>query len=354
MTVAQAIMVRPVAITGARLTSSTVPEAPGSAYNAFASYALGDRVYVGTVGAALTVYQSLQAANLGNTPASSPLWWAEVADTYAEYSSGVSYALAAIVIDAAAHLEYRSLAAANLGNALTDATKWQALGNTNRYKASDQSPESQMVQYGVLTEVITPGVIADVLTFINVAGVASIRVQSSSGYDETVELLQRSTPNYYAWAFEPFVYRSDVVFRNLEPNPANVITITVTPLTGGEAAVGCRILGRSKNIGKARFNTSVGIVDYSIKADDGFGNTIVTDLGYSKRMRAPILLDSAGVNVVEAELLRTFAAYRATPVVWVMSPDRDITIVYGYYRDFDLVIPGPTHTTYQLSVEGLK
>ena len=66
----------PVAFTDAVVTSTNVPEATLTAYAGGTTYGLGDRVgeFAEVDGAPQAIYESLQASNTGNTPASSPLW----------------------------------------------------------------------------------------------------------------------------------------------------------------------------------------------------------------------------------------------------------------------------------------
>lgn len=354
-TATQAMMVRPLAVTTTRLTSTTVPEAAPAAYDGGTTYASGDRAHTGTTGGPLTVWQSLQASNTGNTPASSPLWWVEVAITYSTYSGAATYALGDVVIDTTAHLEYESLADGNIGNALSDTTKWLLRGATNAWAQFDESPESRTVQTGAIVQTFTLGEIVDALVLINLQGATAQLTEPVSGYNETVTLIYRSVVGWLTYWTEPFYYRTEALFQNLPPNPAAVFTLTITPVAGAQAAVGCTIFGRTKRIGNAQYGTSVGIIDYSVKSTDAFGRTTVVERGYSKRMSMPVWL-SAGAAATPGltdDLLATFADYRASPVVWIASSLYQSTIVYGYYRDFGLVLAGPSYSTYDLSIEGL-
>src|SRR6185436_13148020 len=102
-------IIRPAPINDSTLVSSSVPETTPAAYAGGTTYALGDTVSVFT-GTAAVVYRSLQNANTGHTPASSPTWWQEIGTSYATYAGGTTYGLDDIVVSAT-HREYQSLQA---------------------------------------------------------------------------------------------------------------------------------------------------------------------------------------------------------------------------------------------------
>lgn len=130
-------IIRPITVDAASLTSN-VPEEPPSAYNAGTTYAAGVQVSV-TSGLVSTVYVSLAGSNTGNTPASSPTWWARIGETYAAYASGATYAVGDKATDTTAHRLYESLIDDNTGNPLSDAGAWLDLGPSNRFAMFDQS-----------------------------------------------------------------------------------------------------------------------------------------------------------------------------------------------------------------------
>jgi hypothetical protein len=107
-------IIRPFTIDSTSLASSSVPETPPTAYNAGTTYAEDDiaTVFTGTAG---IVYLSLQNSNTGNTPASSPLFWLAIGDTYALYSGSTLYVLGDVVISTTTHREYESLSGVSLG-----------------------------------------------------------------------------------------------------------------------------------------------------------------------------------------------------------------------------------------------
>lgn len=292
-------IIRPVTITDARLTASNIPEpdvGEPAAYNPATTYAVGDRCHLT---ATHRIYESTGDGNTGNDPA-----------------------------------------------VKTD--KWLDIGPTNRWALFDRSIESQSRHADEIVLTITPNAYTDAVALLNLSA-TSVRVQvADSDYDRTIELTRRSVLDWYDYFYAPFELRTDVLFRDLPLRMGNVITITITA-GSGDAACGALVLGHSKIIGDALMGTSVGITDYSRKAKDEWGNTTIVQRSYNKRMRVPLLLQS---NFVD-EFQRLMAQYRATPLVWIVSDRYDSTLVYGFYRDFDVVISYPTHAECSLEIEGL-
>lgn len=294
-------IIRPTTITDAMLTSSTVAETDHAAYNGATTYALGDRVIVTT--ADHSIYESLQAANTGNTPATSPAWWLKISAT-------------------------------------------------NRWKAFDVKVADQVSRTTDINYVLTPGAI-DAISLLNIDG-TSVQITMTDPtdgvvYNQTIGLT--STDNVidgYTYCFEPILMRTELALFDLPPYPSALVSITITN-TGGTAKLGELIVGRASRLGYTEYSPSIGIVDYSRKEVDTFGNYIVVQRAFSKRLSCDLFLDNAYVDFVARQL----SLYRATPLVWIAADDFSSLIVYGYYRSFDVVIPYPTMSTCSLEIEGL-
>ena len=319
--------VRPIAITDAMLTSSTVPEAVAATYAGGTTYALGDRVGLAPVdGQPQIVYESLQAANTGHTPASSPTWWKISGNVYPAYSAAVTYGLGDVVsnIGANVHELYESLSAGNVGNALTLASKWLNLGATNRWKMFDQIAASQTTDGATITTVIAPGVLVNSAVFANLSG-TSIRVQQSiSGYDRTIELNSHVVADWYAWFYEPIQTRDEAPFMDVPPFPAAVLTITLTGVDG-VAACGVCVLGQAAYVGETQWGFSRSINDYSRVTEDAWGGLVLTPGGYSKLMSVDVHIPAG----YESHVTHLLTGIRATIVMFVATTEIDSATIYG-------------------------
>lgn len=294
-------IIRPVTITDALLTSSTVTEADYAAYNAATTYVLGDKIIVTT--GDHHIYESLQAGNTGHTPSTSPTWWLKISAT----------------------------------------NRWKIFDA----KIADQTSNTTSINY-----VLAPGSIDSIaLLNMDASSVTLTLTDPTYGevYDNTVELI--STTNItdgYTYFFEPFLDRADLALFDIPPYSAASLAITITN-TDGTAKCGEIVVGRQAEIGNTEYSPSISIIDYSRKEVDDFGNYTIVERNYSKKVTCDMFLSNAYVD----EVIRQLSLYRAKPLVWVAAEEFSSLIVYGYYRGFDLVIAYPTHSTCSLEIEGL-
>lgn len=117
----------------------------------------------------------------------------------------------------------------------------------------------------------------------------------------------------------------------------------------GAAKIGKLIIGNAILIGCARYGTSVGIVDFSRKELNDFGDFFVLERRYIDRCEYDIQLDTAQVDNVKEML----AEVRATPAVYIGSQNFKSTVVFGFYRDFSIVLQGPRKSACTLQAEGI-
>ena len=116
---------------------------------------------------------------------SANLTTSSVAETdHAEWSVGTSYALGARVIRAASHRIYESLVAGNIGNnPITAADKWLDTGPTNRWAMFDQAVGTVTSAAGSIAVTIAIGSV-DAVALLDVVA-ATVRVRAG-GYDRTL------------------------------------------------------------------------------------------------------------------------------------------------------------------------
>jgi len=344
-------IIRPTSAADFTLTSSNVPETPPATYAGGTTYALGDLVSVYT-GTQATVYESLEASNLGNTPASSPTKWNPIAITYALYAGGTTYSIGDVVIDATTHKQYESLANSNLGNALTDATKWLDLGSNNRWRMFDQLNSSLTIRDEQIDVTVDINGRADGIAILNVlAATIQIIVESDAVevYNETFDMVSDSgIDNWYEYFFEPIVRRSNLLVTDL-PNVADPTIQIIIDNGTGSTEVGTVVIGQSKDLGFTIYGARIGIQDYSRKVTDEFGNFTIVERAFAKRATFDVTVDNDKIDAI-ADLL---ALYRATPVVWAGTDEYNSTWIYGFYKDFSIQIKYISKSNLSLEIEGL-
>ncbi len=226
---------------------------------------------------------------------------------------------------------------------------WRDVAATNRWKMFDGTIGSQTTKATSLSVTVAPGIIHDSMALFGCTG-NTVRVRvTGTAYDVTVDLKTRSVASVYDYFYEPYYNRPDCAFWNMPTDAAHQVVIDVTADSGQVAGIGLLQIGLSKDIGRAAYGTSFGVRDYSVKTTDEFGQTSVTERAYSSRSTVQLEVDNTFLN----EFKRLLSYYRSTPIVWCASDSYDATLVYGYAKDFDVVISRPTVSDCQLAIEGI-
>jgi len=264
------------------------------------------------------------------------------------------------------HKIYESVSDSNTLNyppldVLETVPNWLDLGYDNTWKAFDEIINSQSQYNGVFTYQFTPGQIIDSIAFMNLENIASIRVVSTDPiegvvYDYTKELVSTSISgvsavvDWYTYFFSTILYIDALALTDLPPYYAAVIDVTITYI-GDEsiAKVGEIVLGLQANFGDTLYAPAIGIHDYSIKDTDDFGNSIITERPYSRTMDCDVKVLNADI----AEVNRLLIGYRTQPLVWIGSESYQSLIVYGYFRDYSIVIAYPAYAICTIEIEGL-
>jgi hypothetical protein len=231
----------------------------------------------------------------------------------------------------------------------TAGTKWIKVGPMNVWRAFDTSVQSQSQDSNYLVYSIAPGQLHDMLVLLNVAAVKVRVIVQNSAYDSEQNLTNRIVGNWSEYYFSEFEFRRDLVFTDLPIRANNRITIIVQN-SGGGAAVGAIIVGRSKPIGQMMKGAEASIIDYSVKQNDAFGNITVTERASSKRNNHTILVPSYRLN----PLFRMLDQYRAVAAVYIgAGNDFEPWIVWGYYRSFTIVLQYDAYYMCNLELESL-
>jgi len=234
---------------------------------------------------------------------------------------------------------------------------WKEVSSTNRWKAFDLKVGSQVSQADLISFSIAPGMI-EAIAFLNLDA-SSITVTMTDPveglvYDETINLVMTDSRgisliyDWYSYFFGTAPKTMDAVKLDLLPYLSATVAIAISnpDLT---AKVGGIVVGLAGDLGTSRYGTTLSITDYSKKTADADGNFSITKKAYSKRMSVPMRLS----NSVRDEVFRVLAQYRATALVWVNSEDYASEIVFGFYKDFSIVVKYLTYSDCNLEIEGI-
>lgn len=285
-----------------------------------------------------------------NVPESEPVW-----------SGATNYALGAIARGNVAtnqHMLFISLQANNLNHPppvddTADNAWWSYYSKTNAWKQFDESPQSQTTNPDEIQNHFQNTGQVNAVALLNIDG-SAVRIAMTDPvagvvYDETYSLQStEGITDWYAYFFEPIVFIHDLVKTDLPPYAGAVVSVWVY-FPGNLAKIGECIPGFAKKIGETQYGAKVGIIDYSRKTQDAFGSFRVTERPWSRRADFTVELTPGMID----RTVRMLADFRAKPIVYIGSTAYGSTVVYGFYKSFDVDMATPSLAWCNLTVEGM-
>lgn len=296
-------IIKPTVITPALLASSTATEAAAPEWAAGTTYAEDARC---TLASTRRTYQSLQAANLNQVPTASPSWWVDV-------------------------------------------------GPSNQWAMFDGALGSVTEDATAITVVLRPGPVSALAVMQVRAESVRVQIRDAPGgatvYDRTETMNRAFVDDWYEWTTAPFEYRPEVIFQGLPMYTACEIEVTLTADTLNPARCGELVVGTAHTLGNAQYGVKLGIVDYSRKETDAWGNTTLVQRAFAKTLDLPLILDATEL----AKAYGLLANLRATPCVFVPSglARYSACVVYGWVGEFSIELATFAKHYCNLQVKGL-
>lgn len=270
-----------------------------------------------------------------------------------QWVTGTNYTVGTLIIRG--HRIWEALVAGAGNDPLLDnpaAPKWLDLGATNRWRMFDE-------KVGTITESDEPIVVViDTLAVINALSMHNLLARSvtvklvdpvdGTVYDHIVEMVDTGASDWYDYFLTPFERMTDFVLDDVPSYGSAQLSVTIDN-AGAPVAVGHMSIGVIRELGVALYGTSVGIIDYSRKEFDEFGTPFIVERPFSKRAEFDVSIDTDKLSRVQ----RMLTSIRATPVVWIGEKSIEATVLFGFYRDFNISISGPVVSEATITVEGL-
>jgi len=283
------------------LTASNVPTDDASEWASGTAYNTGDQVIV--LGTTQRLYEAVQSTT-GDFPPDSPSFWAD-------------------------------------------------LGSINRWKMFDGGTNTQTSNADSIEITLDPDSVVNSFALFNLqAGEAQVTMTDPVEgivFDETYNLVDNTAViGWYSYFFEPIRQAKFLADLSLPAYGSATIDITLSS-PGSEVKCGLAVVGSQADIGTTVFGTSVGIRDFSRKEVDDFGNFTVVERRFFRLVDYDVRIPTQDVAFVQS----TLNDRRAKPTVYVGEEENPETIVYGYYRDFDIVLSNPAFSNGTIEVEGL-
>jgi hypothetical protein len=231
-------------------------------------------------------------------------------------------------------------------------------GNVAGYVAGASG--SNVAANGTYSQIIFPadssglvGVVADPdfvgsITNVSVKKVHKHETISLEYYDISVVV------GWYYYFFSKLDYLEDL-FWEFNNYSAAILRIKIRWKPGENAKCGMCAMGVRYELGKTEYEPSVGIIDYSKKDTDSLGRTYLAQGAFAKRADISLWLYNSRIDAVR----RALQSARGEPIVFnannagVAGTDFTSLLIYGFYRDFDITIAGPTISRCNFDIEGL-
>jgi hypothetical protein len=231
---------------------------------------------------------------------------------------------------------------------------WVVVGPTNRYAMFDDVNDTQSVSESPFAVTIAPGQVVNGFSMFNISGAATINVTMNDPvagvvYNKNIVMLDNSeVEGFYEYCFSPFLLRKEFALLDLPPYGAASVTMTATG--GADISIGTLLIGNQINLGIALYGTSLQLLDFSRKERNEFGSFEILPRRTAKLVDFDVSIPKGRVGFVFSQL----QALTTVPSVWVGTDENDdSTLVYGYYRDSQINISGPTFCSATIQVEGL-
>lgn len=296
------------------------------------------------------------------------LGYTNVTETdYEEWAIGTAFHKGDKCIVLSTHKIYEALVDVTGGSSpeidvLVAVPKWMEYSPTNLWKMFDYVLGSQTEYPSFIEFNITPGQVINSIALLNVdlSYVTIVMTDPTAGivYNKKIwlvapESVQWGTGEVWgqneAWqggAYEDLIEL--VALRMDLPIYPNASIRIVAGSAATTAKIGAFIFGMGKDLGKTVYSPQVGITDWSSKSVDSFGNFSITPRAFSKRVNTVLTMDTD----LHVEVLRFLTQYRSTALVWILTELYNTTIVYGFYKEFEITV-GLNLSSCNLSIEGL-
>lgn len=269
--------------------------------------------------------------------------------------SGTSYAAGVERVRPTLHKKFTSVAAVSgTTPPESDAANWVESGTTLKWGMFDRRIGTVSSVASPLTVVLSPGSVGAVHMGELVGRNAQVSMKDATGgtvvYDETVSLDGTIILSFYDWFFEDYVQLTGFSLTDL-PSQYPMCELTLSVTGTGAVECGLAIVGKLIVVGNTHYGASVGIIDYSRKEADQFGNLDIVERGYRARNNFKVTIEPIDFN----KLFRLFASLRATPCV-VIGEDSvgfEPMTSYGLIKDFSIDVAYPSYHLCNLQIESM-
>ena len=269
-----------------------------------------------------------------------------------EWSADTAYAAGARVMTAATHTLFEAVKPSTGQPPASTPDAWLRVGPTNRWAMFDDSLTTRSTASQRITVTLRPGILTT-LVLINLLGVQTVRVTMTDPvegvvFQEEHDMLEKNVRNWWEYFFIPPTRRESLILSDIPSYP--LASIKVELEGPAEIGVGLLALGVLKKFSAGvEMGAQISIDDYSVKERDEFGNVNLVERAFSRRANWKFHIPNGDVD----GFVRTLAALRAKPCVYIGANRMDTMTIYGFYRDFTVNVQYPNHSDVSIQIEGM-
>jgi hypothetical protein len=243
---------------------------------------------------------------------------------------------------------------------LVDKLGWLNRGATDKYKLFDRYADTQSeFDEGSILTISANRVSALFLGQFSGAALLEVFAVQGDGSNKLIhsqELTKRHFLYEAAGSWTTYFFRqllAEVGAQDeLAEFPAHMAAIMIR-LTGRSSGfkLGRIGVGSLIDLGITRAPVTTGIIDYSRKITDESGYTYLERRRFAKMANYDLLVPTNRLDVVQSSLKEM----RARPTLWVGDDLNrfDSLRIYGFFKDFSLLLSGNDYCECSLEIEGL-
>lgn len=231
---------------------------------------------------------------------------------------------------------------------------WIEVSSVNRWKMFDQIVQDQTELAEEIIVDIQPGEIFTGLALFNLDA-ASVQVTITATpegviYDEEFDLTSSDGIDNW-WDYFNAPIERDFNLGLFDVPGVSGVTLTVKIKNPDSIAkCGALVLGVVHDIGKSQWGAGLRLQTYSRKVTDVNLRTTIDQRAWTDKQSVRVKVHTSRLSAVR----RILTDLLNVPAVYAIDADTAVTIVYGFYSDFDIVVPGPVNSTCSIDIEGLQ
>lgn len=234
-------------------------------------------------------------------------------------------------------------------------SRWLEISPTNRWNMFDSKVGTVTTVPLNLTVSLSTGIVSGVSALGLSGKTAQVQMKDSVGgtivYDRTITLDGSLITSFYEWFYEDFEQLTDISLTDLPSHYYNPEVIFKVQATTGNVSCGTFVVGKAYTLGQSQYGASVGIISYSTKQADTFGNITVVKRQNSKRNNLQLMTDKSLFN----KTFKLLSELDSIPCIYIGTEvlGYEPLIVYGFWKDFSIEVAYPTMNLTNIEIEGL-